>query len=359
MPRGRTVLVTGGAGFIGSAAVRALLARGDRVVTLDALTYAGHRETLGDALHHPAHRFVHGDVGDATVVARLLAEHGPDAVLHCAAETHVDRSIADAAPFVRTNAAGTATLVGAVQAWWRTCDDATRAAFRLVVVSTDEVFGALDPDDPPFDAASPVAPRSPYAASKAAGDLLALAAWHTHGLPVVVTHCGNNYGPYQFPEKLVPVTIERALREEPVAVYGTGANVRDWIHVDDHVAGLLRALDAGVPGARYLFGHEPRANVDVVHALLDAVDAVAPRGDGSRRRGLVTFVADRPGHDFRYAIDWRATGAALGWAPSRTLAAALPEVVRWYVANDAWRRTVLARAGYAAERLGAPALAGR
>lgn len=309
------VVVTGAAGFIGSNLVRIMVARGDfEVVGLDALTYAGHLSSLNGVLE--SIRFVHGDIRDVEVVRRAVA--GQDAVLHLAAESHVDRSIRDGRSFIETNVVGTQVLL-----------DAAREArvSRFVQVSTDEVYGSLG-ETGVFTEESPLNPRSPYAASKAAADLLALAHHETYGLGVVVTRCSNNYGPYQFPEKLIPLTIVRALHTLPVPVYGDGQNVRDWIHVEDHCRGILLALERGMPGRIYNFGaNRERSNLETVNAILDAVG-------GSR--DLISFVQDRPGHDFRYAIDSSRARAELGWEPLWNDRDGLMATVRWYQANREW-----------------------
>jgi dTDP-glucose 4,6-dehydratase len=323
------VLVTGGAGFIGGHFVRALRRlRPDRpVVNLDLLTYAGTLDALAELQADPGHRFVRGDICDGALVERLIAEHGVTELVHFAAESHVDRSIAEPSVFLRTNVLGTQVLLEA----------ARRAGLRRFVhVSTDEVYGHLGPDDPPFTERTPLHPRSPYAASKAASDHLAL-AWHqTYGLDVVITRCSNNYGPWQYPEKLIPVMVQRALDHQPLPVYGTGGNVRDWIHVDDHCAGVLAALERGRAGEVYNFGaRTERANLDVVHQTLAVLD---------RPRSLISFVPDRLGHDWRYAMDATKAEAELGWAPRREFTDALAETVEWYVEHAAWWRPLVAGA---------------
>ncbi|MGE0160021.1 MAG: dTDP-glucose 4,6-dehydratase [Gemmatimonadales bacterium] len=324
-------LVTGGAGFIGSNFVRHLLAeRPDaEVIDLDALTYAGHLESLEDVAGNPRHRFVHGDVCDADTVRRLM--EGVDIVFHLAAESHVDRSIVEDAPFIRTNVLGTATLLSAAL-------DA--GVGRFVQVSTDEVYGELpwrDPSDgstdaPRFTEETPLAPRSPYSASKAAGDHLALAYHSTHGLDVVVTRCSNNYGPFQYPEKLIPLMITRALADEPLPVYGDGLHVRDWIHVTDHCRGLLAAAERGGVGRVYNFGGgEERTNLSLVRELLAIL---------GKPEILIRHVPDRPGHDRRYAIDSSRAASELGWEPVTRLATGLPGTVAWYLENHAWCNVV-------------------
>jgi dTDP-glucose 4,6-dehydratase len=331
------VLVTGGAGFIGSALVDALLAGGgslEKLVVLDALTYAGRRENLVDAAADPRFTFVHGDVCDRALLDRLFAEHDFDAVAHLAAESHVDRSIAEAAPFVRTNVVGTFTLLDAARAAW----GAGRAGERrFLCVSTDEVYGPLGPEGF-FDESSRYAPSSPYAATKASGDMLARAYFVTHGVPVVVTHCANNYGPRQSAEKLIPVCIARAVAGESIPLYGDGRHVRQWLHVDDHARGLALALARGRPGEAYDFGGpSEHANGDTVALVADAVDGALGRAAGTSRR-LVTPVADRPGHDFRYALDSSRARRELGWEPRIPFGEGLERTVRWYLGNRAWLR---------------------
>ena len=347
------VLVTGGAGFIGSALVRRLvLAEGATVVTLDKLTYAGHLASLGRAADHARHRFVRGDVADAGAVRAVFDEYRPDAVVHLAAESHVDRSVDAPAEFLRTNVEGTFVLLEEALRHHARLDAPRRARFRFLHVSTDEVFGSLGPTGA-FDEATRYDPRSPYSASKAASDHFARAWHHTYGLPVIVTNCSNNFGPYQYPEKLIPLMILKALAEEELPVYGRGENVRDWLYVDDHVDALLAVLDRGTPGETYAVGGGcERRNVDVVRAVCAIVDEVAPRAPGAGpRERLVRFVADRPGHDARYAIDASKIARELGWRPRESFETGLRRTVEWYVANRAWVDAVRGDA-YAGERLG-------
>ncbi len=335
-----TYLVTGGAGFIGSNFVLAQVARGTRIVNLDALTYAGNLANLASIAADPGHTFVHGDITDAGLVASLLATHQPDAIVHFAAESHVDRSIQDASAFVRTNVLGTHVLLDAATRYWRGLPAARAAAFRFVHISTDEVYGSLGPADPPFDASSPYAPNSPYAASKAASDHFVRAYHRTHGLPAVTTHCSNNYGPLQLPEKLVPLMILNALRRLPLPVYGDGLNIRDWLHVEDHCAAIELVTRHGRPGAVYTIGGGAEVtNLDLVQRLADLVDGCAT-DDGPPRRSLVTFVGDRPGHDRRYAIDDSALRSELGWRPRESLETGLRSTVRWYLDHAPWVDTV-------------------
>ena len=347
----RRVLVTGGAGFIGSEVVRQLLGEPvDLVVTVDALTYAGHEANLAEVADDPRHHLVRADIADADAMRGAFARYRPDLVLHLAAESHVDRSIDGPDAFLRTNVIGTFTLLQQSLQHWRTLDGAAREAFRFVHVSTDEVFGSLG-ETGAFDESTPYDPRSPYSASKAASDHLARAWHHTYGLPVVVTNCSNNYGPYQYPEKLIPLMIRKALDGEPLPVYGRGENVRDWLHVRDHARALRLAARRGVPGATYLVGGSAeRRNLEVVHAICDALDELRPDPAGSRRR-LITHVTDRPGHDHRYAIDARRIREELGWVPSVTFAEGLRETIAWYLTNEAWVRTVTAER-YDGARLG-------
>ena len=347
-----TVLVTGGAGFIGSALVRRLVADGGRdVVNVDALTYAGHLESLGPAAHSARHRFVRADVADAAAMRAVFAEHAPEAVFHLAAESHVDRSLDAPADFLRTNVTGTFTVLEAARGHFERLDAAARARFRVVHVSTDEVFGSLGPTGA-FSEASPYQPRSPYSASKAAADHFARAWHHTYGLPVLVTNCSNNYGPYQFPEKLIPLVAQKALAGEPVPVYGRGENVRDWLYVDDHVDALLAVAERGRPGETYAIGGgAERANIDVVRRVCALVAELAPGEAPRDPAALIRFVADRPGHDLRYAVDAGKIARELGWRPRETFESGLRKTVAWYVANRAWCAAVQ-RGTYGGERLG-------
>jgi len=347
-----TVLVTGGAGFIGSALVRMLVRGGAyRVVTLDSLTYAGNLESLADVLEAPNHRFVKGDIRDGGLLRALFAEERPAGVIHLAAESHVDRSIDAPADFVQTNVVGTFTLLHEGLRYSRELSAAAAAAFRFVHVSTDEVFGSLGPTGA-FTEGTPYAPRSPYAASKAAGDHLARAWFHTYGLPTITTNCSNNYGPYQFPEKLVPLAIQRALRGETVPVYGRGENVRDWLYVDDHARALIAVLERGVPGETYNVGcHGERRNIEMVQAICALLDELAPHPAIRDRRSLITFVTDRPGHDLRYAIDMSKIERELGWRATETVDTGLRKTVRWYLDHQAWCQRVQAGT-YRGERLG-------
>jgi dTDP-glucose 4,6-dehydratase len=346
------VLVTGGAGFIGSALVRALVRDGtDHVTTLDKLTYAATIVSLESALEAPNHTFVREDICDAAAVRRVIAEARPDVIFHLAAESHVDRSIDAPGDFVRTNVLGTFVMLEEALRHWQSLSGDARAGFRFVHVSTDEVFGSLG-DTGFFTEATPYDPSSPYSASKAGADHLAR-AWHrTFGLPVLVTNCSNNYGPYQFPEKLIPHMIVRALAGQSLPVYGAGTNVRDWLHVEDHVSALRAVAARGRPGDTYCVsgGNEWR-NIDLVHALCRHLDALRPRADGTSHTLLIDFVTDRPGHDHRYAIDATHLRTALDWRPAYTLEHGLEATVRWYLEHEGWWRGVL-RGEYRAERIG-------
>jgi dTDP-glucose 4,6-dehydratase len=348
----RRVLVTGGAGFIGSALVRHLVESGYEVVNLDKLTYSGNLESLRSVEGAPGYSFHRTDICDRAALDRILDEKQPDAIMHLAAETHVDRSIDGPAPFVATNVVGTFTLLEAALGYWRQLESARRDAFRFLHVSTDEVFGQLTHHDAPFTERSPYAPSSPYSASKAAADHFAR-AWHvTFGLPVILTNCSNNYGPFHFPEKLVPLTIINALEGMPLPVYGKGENVRDWLFVEDHARALELALLRGQVGESYnIGGHAERRNLELVEAICDLVDERRPLADGGSRRELITFVADRPGHDLRYALDPSKAERELGWEARESLQSGLAKTVDWFLENEWWWRPI--RDGsYAGERLG-------
>ncbi len=348
-----TYLVTGGCGFIGSALCRRLLGDGHRVVNLDKLTYASSPDTLRDVAASPAYRFVHGDIADRALVAATLRDHDIGAVIHLAAESHVDRSIDGPQAFIETNIVGTFHLLESVLEYWRGHGDAARkAAFRFHHVSTDEVFGDLPFDESRFVETTPYAPSSPYSASKAASDHL-VHAWHrTFGLPVVLSNCSNNYGPYQFPEKLIPLVTLNAIEGRPLPVYGEGSNVRDWLHVDDHAEALAAIVARGRVGESYnVGGDSERSNLEVVHAICDALDETRPRDDGSSHRSLIRFVSDRPGHDRRYAIDCGKITRELGWRARHRFDAGLQQTVHWYLDNEWWWAPI--RAGrYAGARLG-------
>ena len=343
------ILVTGGAGFIGSAVVRRAVAKGLSVVNLDKLTYAANLANVASVAESPAYAFEQADITDALAMARIFAHHAPDAVLHLAAESHVDRSIDGPAAFIHTNVTGTYTLLEAARAYWRDLPEARRAAFRFHHVSTDEVYGTLGADGL-FTEETPYRPNSPYSASKAASDHLVRAWGETYGLPVLVTNCSNNYGPFHFPEKLIPVVILRALAGKPIPVYGQGENVRDWLYVEDHAEALLAVLSRGRIGATYnIGGHNEARNIDIVRTVCRHIDELRP--DGAPHERLITFVTDRPGHDFRYAIDASLIGRELGWKPSVTLEEGLRRTVEWYLDNEPWWRALQQRHGVG-ERLG-------
>jgi dTDP-glucose 4,6-dehydratase len=343
------VLVSGGAGFIGSAACRALVGRGAFVVNVDKLTYAANPRSLDAIAHDPHYAFERLDICDRAAMDAVLAKHQPTAVLHLAAESHVDRSITGAAAFIDTNIAGTYHLLEAARHYCAALSPARREAFRFVHVSTDEVYGSLGAEGR-FHEDTPYRPSSPYSASKAASDHLAQ-AWHrTYGLPVIVSNCSNNYGPRQFPEKLIPLTILKALAGEALPVYGDGANVRDWLHVEDHAAGLIALIEHGRPGERYNFGGDSeRTNLAVVEHICATLDRLVPAA--RPRRELIAFVTDRPGHDRRYAIDASKVRRELGWQPRQSFEAGLERTVRWYLDNRPWWEPLRARV-YGGERLG-------
>ena len=346
-----TWLVTGGAGFIGGNFVLQAVRDGITVVNLDALTYAGNRDTLAALEGDARHVFVHGDIGDAQLVARLLREHQPDAVINFAAESHVDRSIDGPAAFVQTNVVGTLSLLEQVRDYWKGLDGEKKAAFRFLHVSTDEVYGSLG-DTGQFTETTPYAPSSPYSASKAASDHLVRAFHHTYGLPVLTTNCSNNYGPYQFPEKLIPLVIAKALADEPLPVYGDGRNVRDWLYVGDHCTAIRRVLEAGRVGETYNVGGDAeRQNIDVVKTICALLDARQPLADGRPRESLITYVKDRPGHDRRYAIDAGKLKSELGWAPAHSFEQGIADTVDWYLDNQPWVQRVL-DGSYRLERIG-------
>jgi len=349
-----TWLVTGGAGFIGGNFVIDAVGRGIKVVNLDALTYAGNLDTLTPLDGNPDHVFAQGDIGDAALVARLLAEHRPDAVVNFAAESHVDRSIDGPAAFVHTNVVGTLALLEVVRDHWKALGDEAGAAFRFLHVSTDEVYGSLGASGK-FREDTPYAPNSPYSASKAASDHLVRAFHHTYGLPVLTTNCSNNYGPYQFPEKLVPLVIAKALAGEALPVYGDGRNVRDWLYVGDHCSAIRAVLERGRVGETYNVGGEAeRENIEVVKAICSLLDAERPLADGRARESLITYVKDRPGHDRRYAIDASKLQGELGWTPSLTFEQGIAKTVRWYLDNQPWVQRVL-DGSYRLERIGSAA----
>lgn len=331
------ILVTGGAGFIGANFVLDWLRHNDEpVLNVDKLTYAGNLRTLQSLIDDPRHVFARVDICDRAALDGLFAEHKPRAVVHFAAESHVDRSIHGPADFVQTNVVGTFTLLDAARTHWSGLSDADKAEFRFLHVSTDEVFGSLSPVDPQFSETTPYAPNSPYSATKAGSDHLVRAYHHTYGLPTLTTNCSNNYGPYQFPEKLIPLMIANALAGKPLPIYGDGQNVRDWLYVGDHCSAIREILARGVPGETYnVGGWNEKKNLDVVHTLCDLLDSARPKGAGSYR-DQITYVADRPGHDRRYAIDAHKLERELGWKPVETFETGLAKTVHWYLDNQAW-----------------------
>jgi dTDP-glucose 4,6-dehydratase len=332
---GRVLLVTGGAGFIGSNFVLEAVGRGHKVVNLDALTYAGNIDNLSSLTGNPDHVFVHGSILDGALVSELLATHKPDAIVHFAAESHVDRSILGPAAFIETNVNGTFTLLEAALKHWRSLAEAEKTAFRFLHVSTDEVYGSLTPSEPAFHEETPYRPNSPYSASKAGSDHLVRAYFHTYGLPVLTTNCSNNYGPYQFPEKLIPLMIHNALNGKALPVYGDGQNVRDWLYVTDHCDAILTVLADGKTGETYnVGGLNEQKNLDVINILCAILDELHP--DGAPHNRLITYVKDRPGHDRRYAIDCRKLQANLGWTPKESFATGIRKTVQWYLDNPKW-----------------------
>ena len=348
----KRILVTGGAGFIGSALVRHLIAESDHhVLNVDALTYAGNLSSLAQVEGSNRYRFAQADICDTARMAALITEFQPDIVTHLAAESHVDRSIDGPAAFIETNLVGTFSMLRATLDYWRTLPAEGQAAFRFHHISTDEVFGALG-DEGYFTEATAYDPRSPYSASKAGSDHLVRAWHHTYGLPIVLTNCSNNYGPYHFPEKLIPLMIIKCLAGEALPVYGTGANVRDWLYVDDHVRALRAVFERGVVGDSYMVGgNAERTNLQVVHVICDTLDRVRPRAGSTSYRNQISYVSDRPGHDFRYAIDASKLERELGWKPQESFEAGIEKTIRWYLDNESWWRDILSGA-YRGERLG-------
>lgn len=337
-----TILVTGGAGFIGSNFVLDWLAGSDeKLINLDALTYAGNLENLATLEGDARHVFVKGSIGDFDLVARLLAEHKPRAVVNFAAESHVDRSIHGPEDFIQTNIVGSFRLLEAVRAYWNALDAEGKGAFRFLHVSTDEVYGSLAKDDPAFAETNRYEPNSPYSASKAASDHLVRAYHHTYGLPVLTTNCSNNYGPYHFPEKLIPLVIHNALAGKPLPIYGDGQQIRDWLYVKDHCSAIRRVLEAGKLGETYnVGGWNEKPNLDVVHTLCAILDELSPRADGKPYQEQITYVTDRPGHDRRYAIDATKIERELGWKPAETFETGIRKTVQWYLDNQSWVKNV-------------------
>lgn len=337
-----TILVTGGAGFIGGNFVLDWFAQSDEpLINVDKLTYAGNMETLKGLQDNPAHVFVKADIGDRTIIRDLLREHQPRAVLNFAAESHVDRSIDGPGEFIQTNIVGTFNLLESVREYWNGMAEAERAAFRFLHVSTDEVYGTLEADDPPFNENNPYEPNSPYSASKAASDHLVRAWHHTYGLPVLTTNCSNNYGPYHFPEKLIPLVILNAIAGKPLPIYGDGQQVRDWLYVKDHCTAIRTVLAGGKTGETYnVGGWNEKPNLEVVKTICSILDELKPRADGSSYVEQITFVKDRPGHDRRYAIDARRLEKELGWKPAETFESGIRKTVAWYLANSDWTANV-------------------
>jgi dTDP-glucose 4,6-dehydratase len=347
----KTLLVTGGAGFIGANFVLQAIADGLRVINLDKLTYAGNPDTLSSLQSNNRHVFVQGDIGDRTLLAKLLAAHRPDAVINFAAESHVDRSIDGPGEFVQTNVVGTLALLESSRDYWRSLEGAARDEFRFLHVSTDEVYGSLGAEGS-FTEQTAYAPNSPYSASKAASDHLVRAFHHTYGLPTLTTNCSNNYGPYQFPEKLIPLVIQKALVGEPLPVYGDGLNIRDWLYVGDHCSAIRRVLEAGRVAETYnVGGNAERENIVVVKTICGLLDTRQPLADGRTRESLITYVKDRPGHDRRYAIDSSKLQNELGWRPSQTFDSGMAQTVDWYLEHQPWVQRVL-DGSYRMERLG-------
>jgi dTDP-glucose 4,6-dehydratase len=350
------ILVTGGCGFIGSNFIRQRLtgngAQPAKVVNLDALTYAGNPANLADLAGDKRYVFAHGSIGDSALVARLLAEHQIDAVVNFAAESHVDRSIDSPEPFVQTNVVGTLRLLNAARLYWAKLPEAKKAAFRFLHVSTDEVYGTLGPDDPAFTEETPFAPNSPYAASKAASDHLVRSYQHTYKFPTLTTNCSNNYGPYHFPEKLIPLVILNALEGKPLPVYGDGMQIRDWLYVEDHAAAIWLVLQRGRLGETYnIGGLNEQPNIAIVKSICALLDRKAPRADGKPYAQQISYVADRPGHDRRYAINCTKIQQELGWAPRESFATGIEKTVDWYLQHRDWAADITTQK-YARERLG-------
>lgn len=350
------ILVTGGCGFIGSNFVRQRLTESNsplrKLVNLDKLTYAGNPANLSDLSHDPRYVFVQGDIGDASLIPQLLTDHKIDAVVNFAAESHVDRSIDSPEPFVQTNVVGTLRLLNATRLYWSKLPEAKKSAFRFLHVSTDEVYGTLSPTDPAFTEETPFAPNSPYAASKAASDHLVRAYQHTFKLPTLTTNCSNNYGPFHFPEKLIPLVILNALEGKPLPVYGDGMQIRDWLYVEDHAAAIWLVLRTGRVGETYnIGGLNEKPNIEIVNTICSLLDRKAPRADGKPYSSQITYVADRPGHDRRYAIDCSKIQKELGWVPRENFASGIAKTVDWYLAHRDWAADITSKK-YARERLG-------
>jgi dTDP-glucose 4,6-dehydratase len=351
------ILVTGGAGFIGSNFVALVIKSTDlTVINLDKLTYAGNLATVEQFQHSDRHIFVKGDIGDRQLVDSLLAQYQPQAIVNFAAETHVDRSIDGPASFIETNVNGTFNLLECARQYWRKLSDTDRNLFRFLHISTDEVFGSLTPDEPAFTELTPYTPNSPYSASKASSDHLVRSYFHTYGLPTLITNCSNNYGPYQFPEKLIPLMILNACAGKPLPVYGDGQNVRDWLYVEDHCHAIALVLDKGVPGETYnVGGNAERDNMWLVDRLCAILDELRPDSPHCPHKQLVEFVRDRPGHDRRYAIDFSKLHNQLGWQPQEDIESGLRRTVQWYLDNQDWCQTVTTTNNYQQQRLGVEA----
>ncbi|TWH45275.1 dTDP-glucose 4,6-dehydratase [Sporomusa sp. KB1] len=348
----QTILVTGGAGFIGSNFIHIALQNPNiRLINLDKLTYAGNLDSLKDVEHDFRYTFIQGDICDSNLVNDIFTQYQPDSIVHFAAESHVDRSIDGPGEFIRTNIQGTFTLLEGVRKYWREMDKEKQNQFRFLHISTDEVYGSLG-DTGFFTEETPYAPNSPYSASKASSDHLVRAYYHTYGLPVLMTNCSNNYGPYQFPEKLIPLMILNALEGKALPIYGNGQNVRDWLYVEDHCQAILRVLEAGKPGEKYnIGGHNEKKNLDIVQILCKLLDEKQPRSDGKSYWEQITYVKDRPGHDMRYAIDASKIQKELGWVPAETFETGIVKTVEWYLNNLEWCRRVT-DGSYRRERLG-------
>lgn len=338
----RNILVTGGAGFIGSCFVVQQVEAGNNVLVLDKLTYAGYLVNLEPCLHSSKFSFAHGDIGDAVLVARCLKEFRPDAIVNFAAESHVDRSIHSAEDFVRTNVLGTEQLLRTTKDWWRELEPEAKKKFRFLHISTDEVYGSLAKNSAPFTENSPYAPNSPYSASKASSDFFVRSYFKTYGFPTLISNCSNNYGPRQYPEKLIPLMVLNAVSNKPLPIYGTGLNIRDWIYVEDHCEALDLILSKGRIGESYNIGGEcEKSNLEIVHSLCEILDEVMPKPDRTSYSRQIKFVADRPGHDFRYAIDSTKVKKELGWTPSHSFSEALRNTVLWYLNNSEWTKQVM------------------